>query len=68
MATYWTSPSASPATTATLCQAAWDGGIHVVIGVNERNTEASGGSLFNTLIYRRVRHRLQMPQHKEVIT
>lgn len=32
------------------------------IGINERDTEASGGSLFNTLIYRRVRHRLQIPQ------
>lgn len=34
-----------------LCQAARDAGIHVVIGVNERNMEASGGSLFNTIIY-----------------
>jgi nitrilase len=34
-----------------LCQAARDVGIYVVIGVNERNIDASGGSLFNTLIY-----------------
>ena len=34
-----------------LCQAARDAGIYVVIGVNERNIDASGGSLFNTLIY-----------------
>jgi nitrilase len=34
-----------------LCQAARDAGIYVVIGVNERNVDASGGSLFNTLIY-----------------
>lgn len=34
-----------------LCQAARDAGIHVVIGVNERNMEASGTSLFNTIIY-----------------
>jgi nitrilase len=34
-----------------LCQAAKDAGIYVVIGVNERNINASGGTLFNTLIY-----------------
>ena len=34
-----------------LCQAVRDAGIYVVIGVNERNIDASGGSLFNTLIY-----------------
>ncbi len=33
-----------------LCQAAKDAGIYVVIGVNERNITASGGTLFNTLI------------------
>jgi nitrilase len=31
-----------------LCQAARDAGIYVSIGVNERNVNASGGSLFNT--------------------
>lgn len=33
-----------------LCQAAQDAGIFVSIGVNERNNNASGGSLFNTNI------------------
>ena len=37
--------------TDTLCQAARDAGIHVAIGVNERNNPASGTSLFNTLVY-----------------
>lgn len=34
-----------------LCAAAKDAGVAVAIGVNERNTEASGMSLFNTLLY-----------------
>jgi nitrilase len=34
-----------------LCEAARSGRIHVAIGVNERNVEASGSSLFNTLLY-----------------
>jgi len=34
----------------TLCQAARDAGIFVSIGINERNDNASGGSLFNTNI------------------
>jgi nitrilase len=38
-------------TTDRLCQGAKDAGIYVVAGVNERNVDASGGSLFNTLIY-----------------
>jgi nitrilase len=37
-------------TTERLCQAARDAGIYVSIGVNERNDNASGGSLFNTNI------------------
>ena len=37
-------------TTDKLCQAAQDAGIYVSIGVNERNDNASGGSLFNTNI------------------
>lgn len=37
--------------TAQLCEAARAGAIYVAIGVNERNTEASGSSLFNTLLY-----------------
>lgn len=38
------------ATTDRLCQAARDAGVYVSIGVNERNDDASGGSLFNTNI------------------
>ena len=34
-----------------LCEAARSAGIHVAIGVNERNAEGSGSSLFNTLLY-----------------
>jgi nitrilase len=34
-----------------LCRAARQANIHVVIGVNERNSEASGTSLYNTLLY-----------------
>ncbi len=33
-----------------LCEAARKAGVTVVIGVNERNDEASGGTLFNTLL------------------
>ncbi len=42
----------SPAT-GDLCRAAREAGCHVVIGVNERNVEASGSSIYNTLIYNR---------------
>lgn len=38
------------ATTEKLCQTAQDAGVYVSIGVNERNDNASGGSLFNTNI------------------
>ena len=34
-----------------LCKAARSAGIHVAIGVNERNVDSSGASLFNTLLY-----------------
>jgi nitrilase len=34
-----------------LCQAAKDAGIYVAIGVHEKNSEASGSTLFNTLLY-----------------
>ena len=34
-----------------LCRAARSVGVYVVIGVNERNTEASGGSIYNTLLF-----------------
>ncbi len=34
-----------------LCAAARDNGVYVAIGINERNSEASGASLFNTMLY-----------------
>jgi nitrilase len=34
-----------------LCEAARSAGVHVAIGVNERNAEGSGASLFNSLLY-----------------
>lgn len=37
--------------TARLAAAAREANIHVAIGVNERNDEASGGSLYNSLLY-----------------
>src|SRR5712691_3900833 len=45
------SVSVPDATTETLCSVAREHGIHVVMGVNERNSEASGGSLYNTILY-----------------
>jgi nitrilase len=38
-------------TTRRLCDAAREARAFLVIGVNERNTEASGGSLYNTLLF-----------------
>ena len=43
-----TIPSAA---TDRLCAAARDAGVHVAIGVNERNAEASGTTLYNSLLY-----------------
>jgi predicted amidohydrolase len=40
----------SPATDR-LCEAAWQAGAYVAIGMNERNAEASAGSVYNTLLY-----------------
>jgi nitrilase len=34
-----------------LCAAARAAGVHVAMGINERNTEASGTTLYNTLLY-----------------
>ena len=34
-----------------LCQAAKKAGVYVAVGLNERNTEASNASLYNTLLY-----------------
>ncbi len=39
------------ATTDRLCTAARDAGVTVVIGVNERNAEASGTTLYNTVLF-----------------
>ena len=39
------------ASTDALCRAARESGAYVVMGINERNAEASNGSLYNTLIY-----------------
>ena len=39
------------AATRLLCQAAKAAGINVVMGIHERNAEASGASLYNTLLY-----------------
>jgi nitrilase len=36
---------------ARLCQTAAETGVYVAIGVNERNSEASNSSLYNTLLY-----------------
>jgi nitrilase len=38
-------------TTHKLCQAAKDAGVYVAVGIHERNSEASGFTLFNTLLY-----------------
>jgi len=43
-----TIPSAA---TEKLCNAAHQGGIYVMIGINERSSESGGGSLYNTLLY-----------------
>lgn len=34
-----------------LCAAAKEGDIYVMVGINERNSENGGGSLYNTLLY-----------------
>ncbi len=34
-----------------LCEAAKEAGIYVVIGINEKNSQASGGSINNTLLF-----------------
>ncbi len=43
-----TIPSAE---TEQLCEAARQAGMYVVVGLSERNSEASGGSMYNTLLY-----------------
>ena len=49
-----------------LCRAAREAGIHVVMGINERNTEASGGSLYNTLLYIDAEGRL-LGKHRKLV-
>jgi len=54
-----------------LCQAAREARVYVVIGVNERNSEASGTSLYNTLLFidpdgtLLIRHRKLVPTGAE---
>ncbi len=38
-------------TTARLCEAAKKAGVYVAIGINERNSEASDSSIYNTILY-----------------
>jgi nitrilase len=38
-------------TTDALCQAAKAAGAYIVVGINERNVEASQGTIYNTLLY-----------------
>jgi nitrilase len=45
------SVSIPDSTTEQLCRAAKAAKIHVAIGVHERNTEASGSSLYNTILF-----------------
>jgi nitrilase len=45
------SVSIPSADTERLCRAAREANIHVAMGVNERDTDASGSSIYNTLLY-----------------
>jgi len=45
------SVSAGDGSIAQLCKAAKENSIYVVIGINEINSESSGGSLYNSLLY-----------------
>lgn len=45
------SMSIGDASTERLCDAAREAGVHIAIGINERNREASGTSLFNSLLF-----------------
>ncbi len=49
-----------------LCQAARRAGIYVAMGVTERNTEASGSSLYNTLLYIDAQGRL-LGRHRKLV-
>jgi len=45
------SVSIPDAATEKICRAAKNSGIYVVMGLNERNTEASNSSIYNTILY-----------------
>jgi nitrilase len=49
-----------------LCRAAKAAGAFVVIGVDERNAEASGGSIYNTLVYIDDQGRI-MGRHRKLV-
>src|SRR5437016_5877239 len=49
-----------------LCRAARENGIYVAVGVNERNDEASGTTLYNTLLYIDDRGRI-MGKHRKLM-
>jgi nitrilase len=49
-----------------LCKVAKAAGVHVVIGVDERNVEASGGSIYNTLLYIDGQGRI-MGRHRKLV-
>jgi nitrilase len=52
--------------TEALCKAARSAGAYVVIGMNERNVEASGTSIYNTLLYIDDRGRI-MGKHRKLV-
>lgn len=49
-----------------LCRAAREAGVNVAIGVNERNTEASGSTLYNSLLYIDAEGRL-LGKHRKLV-
>jgi nitrilase len=49
-----------------LCRAAQRAHIHVVMGMSERNAEASGASLYNTLLYIDARGRI-LGKHRKLV-
>jgi nitrilase len=52
--------------TARLCQAAREAGAYVVMGMSERNAEASNGSMYNTLLYIDPQGRI-MGKHRKLV-
>lgn len=53
-------------TTDRLCRAARRAGAHVAIGLSERNAEASGGSMYNTLLYINAQGEI-MGKHRKLV-